>query len=67
MSDVVITGGTSIIAEFPPIENVVADTVYIQGPPGVDGGTGTVRVEMVSDFADITSPEPGVLYLRIEP
>ena len=26
-----------------------------------------VRVEMVNDFASITSPEPGVLYLRIEP
>ena len=27
----------------------------------------TVRVEMVDDFASIASPEPGVLYLRIEP
>ena len=50
MSDVIITGGTSIIAEFPPIENVAADTVYIQGPPGTSGTGGGVDSEAVQDI-----------------
>ena len=28
---------------------------------------GMARIETVLDFADITSPEPGVLYIKVEP
>ena len=65
-----VEGGTGMTAEG--VQDVVGAMVTGAGGSYDDAaGTitlpATVRVEMVDDFASIASPEPGVLYLRIEP
>ena len=71
-SVVVDTSGIpAIVVDFPVEQNLVADTVYVQGPPGVGGGGGAVSSvagrtgDVILSSADLTDAESLATYSEL--